>query len=162
MIEKKSLDGLNKQNIVNNTSNRVHPNCFVCGRKSYKGLKLDFFAKDDSNITATFLLDGAFEGYPGMLHGGILSSILDGAMGHCIFAKGQAPVTVEITTRFRHPVIVIVNEKAVVSARIIETSYPLYILEADIVQNKQIKATAKGKYFDQPQLADLIHEDLRR
>jgi acyl-coenzyme A thioesterase PaaI-like protein len=160
MVEKKSLDSLSKQNTITDTSNRVHPNCFVCGRESYKGLKLDFSAKDDSNITATFLLDGAFEGYPGMLHGGILSSILDGAMGHCIFAKGQTPVTVEITTRFRHPVIV--NEQAVVSARITETSYPLYILKAEIVQNGQIKATAKGKYFDQPQLANLIQEGLRR
>jgi hypothetical protein len=31
---------------------------------------------------------------------------------------------------------------------------PLYLLEAEIIQDGEIKATAKGKFYDQP---DLVH-----
>jgi acyl-coenzyme A thioesterase PaaI-like protein len=85
-----------------------------------------------------------------MMHGGIISSILDGAMTHCLFAHGRTAVTAQLSTRFRHPVVT--QEPATVSARIERSSHPLYILEARIVQARQIKATATGKFLDQPQL----------
>jgi acyl-CoA thioesterase FadM len=79
-------------------------------------------------------------------------SIFDGAMGHCIFARGQTAVTVEMTTRFRHPVLT--GQEATVSARITHSSHPLYLLEAEIIQGGIVKATAEGKFYDQPKLAD--------
>ena len=78
---------------------------------------------------------------------------MDGAMGHCMFARGQAAVTVEMTTRFRHPIII--RENATVSARIMRVSHPLYLLEAEIIQNGEVKATAKGKFLDQPDMVDV-------
>ena len=105
---------------------------------------------DDSSVTATFQCDEVFEGYPGILHGGIISSILDGAMGYCMFARGQAAVTVEMAIRFRHPVKT--GHEATVLAQITRSSHLLYILEAQIIQNGEIKATAKSKFYDQPGL----------
>jgi acyl-coenzyme A thioesterase PaaI-like protein len=141
MNEKKTLGAPKKQDILVNTHNRVHPNCFVCSQDNYRGLQLDFVVSNDFSITAMFKFDEAFEGYPGIVHGGILSSIMDGAMGHCIFAKGHTPVTVEMVTRFRHPVVT--GKKAMVSARINKSSHPMYVLESEIIQDGQIKATAK-------------------
>jgi len=114
---------------------------------------LEFDIADDGSVTAAFQCDEAFEGYPGMLHGGVISSILDGAMGNCMFACGQATVTVEMTTRFRHPVAT--GQDATVSARITRFSHPMYFLEAEIVQDGKLKATAKGKYYDQPKLINM-------
>ena len=142
------------QNTVANIRNRVHPKCVVCSFANAKGLHLEFDVTDDGSVKADFQCDEAFEGYPGVLHGGVISSILDGAMGNCIFACGQTAVTVEMTTRFRHPVTTC--SKATVSARIIRTSHPLYLLEAEIAQDGEIKATAKGKFYDQPDLADVL------
>lgn len=135
-------------NPVVNIRNLVHPKCVVCGFGN--GLHLKFDATDDESVTATFQCDKVFEGYPGILHGGVISSILDGAMGNCMFAHGQATVTVEMTTRFRHPVVT--GQVATVSARITRASHPLYLLEAEIVQGGKVKATAKGKYYNQPKL----------
>jgi uncharacterized protein (TIGR00369 family) len=142
------------QNTVANIRNLVHPKCVVCSFGNGNGLHLEFDVADDGSITATFQCDEAFEGYPGVLHGGVISSILDGAMGNCMFARGQAAVTVEMTTRFRHPVTTC--REATVSARIIRTSHPLYLLEAEIIQDGEIKATAKGKFYDQPDLVDVL------
>ena len=88
------------QNSVVNIRNLVHPKCVVCSFGNRNGLHLEFDADDDRSVAATFQCYEAFEGYPGMLHGGVISSILDGAMGNCMFAHGRATVTVEMTTRF--------------------------------------------------------------
>jgi hypothetical protein len=61
-----------------------------------------------------------------------------------------------MTTRFRHPVLT--EREATVSARIIKSSHPLYLLEAEIIQDGIVKATAKGKCYDQPKLADELEE----
>ena len=141
------------QNTVANIRNRVHPKCVVCSSANTKGLHLHFDVADDGSVKADFQCDEAFEGYPGVLHGGVISSILDGAMGNCMFACGQAAVTVEMTTRFRHPVTTC--NQATVSARIIGASHSLYLLEAEIAQDGEIKATAKGKFYDKPDLVDV-------
>jgi len=142
------------QNTVANIRNRVHPKCVVCSSANTKGLHLHFDVADDGSVKADFQCDEAFEGYPGVLHGGVISSILDGAMGNCIFACGQAAVTIEMTTRFRHPVTT--YSQATVSAKIIRISHPLYLLEAEIAQDGEIKATAKGKFYNRPDLVDVL------
>lgn len=141
-----------QRNAVNSLSDRVHPNCVVCSPANTRGLQLEFVPGADGGVTATFRCGKALEGYPGVVHGGIISSILDGAMGHCMFLRGQVAVTVEMTTRFRHPVMI--REEATVSACIERAAHPLYLLEAQIVQAGQVKATAQGKFYDQPELVD--------
>ena len=128
-------------------SDKVHPNCVVCSPANLKGLQLEFVPGEDGSISATFTCDKALEGYPGVVHGGIVSSILDGAMGHCMFSRGHVAVTAELTTRFRHPVVT--NQQAVVSAHVTRFSHPLCLLEAEIVQDGKVRATAKGKFFNQ-------------
>jgi acyl-coenzyme A thioesterase PaaI-like protein len=113
-------------------------------------LQLDFVSGDDGSVAATFTCDETLEGYRGIMHGGMISSVLDGAMTHCMFAHGKTAVTAELSTRFRHPILI--QQVATVSARIKRSSHPLYLLEAQIVQAGQVKATATGKFLDQPQL----------
>ena len=86
------------ENVVDICS-KVHPECVVCSIANAKGLHLKFDVLDDGSVKADFQCNKAFEGYPGILHGGVISMILDGAMGHCIFALGQTAVTVEMTDK---------------------------------------------------------------
>jgi len=141
---------------VANLCDQVHRNCIVCGLSNPKGLHLRFEARDDGNVKATFQCIKNYEGYLGLLHGGVIMSIFDGAMCHCLFVRGQAAVTVEMTTRFRHPVLT--DRQASVSARITRSSHPLYLLEAEIIQDGIVKATAKGKFYDQPKLVDKLEQ----
>ena len=52
--------------------NRVHPKCIVCSFANAKGLHLKFDAADDGSVKATFQCDETFEGYLGVLHGGVM------------------------------------------------------------------------------------------
>jgi len=135
-----------QQSTMSNISDRVHPNCVVCSSSNTNGLQLEFVSRKDGGITATFTCGKDLEGYPEVVHGGIVSSILDGAMGHCMFSRGQVAVTVEMTTRFRHPIAT--DQEATVSAKITSFSRSLCFLEAEIVQNGKVKATAKAKFFN--------------
>lgn len=141
---------------LNKIRDQVHPHCIACSLTSRNGLHLKFDVADDKSVKADFQYNKVFEGYPGILHGGIISSILDSAMCNCMFARGKAAVTAEMTIKFLHPVATC--RKATVMARIVQFSHSLYLLEAEILQNGEVKATTKGKFYDQSDLVDVVDD----
>jgi len=88
----------------NKIRNCFHPRCIVCSSDNPRGLQLTFDVDNNGNVEATFHCDESFEGYPGIIHGGILSLILDAAMGQCIFARGQAAVTIAYFVKNDHKI----------------------------------------------------------
>jgi len=66
-------------NAVANIRDLVHHRCVGCSFGNENGLHLESDAADDGGVTATFQCNQAFEGYSGILHGKVISSILDGA-----------------------------------------------------------------------------------
>jgi acyl-coenzyme A thioesterase PaaI-like protein len=120
-----------------------HAGCYVCGRANGHGLGLEFRRNAQGGVEAVFACQTVFEGYPDMLHGGIICTLLDGAMTNCLFAHG---VTAELKVRFRHPVVT--RRPARVRAWITETVRPLHELAAELVQNNQIMATAQAKFLE--------------
>ncbi len=131
---------------------RAHSNCVVCSLANSRSLRLEFVAPDDGGVQARFDCDQAFEGYTGMLHGGVIASLLDGAMTNCMFARDIVATTAELNIRFRHPLVV--GRVATVRAWIERSSPPLHLLRAEVVQDARPKATAFGKFMEQPHLAD--------
>lgn len=77
--------------------------CFVCGDKNPHGLNARFFWDGTNAITETLAIE-QFEGYKGIYHGGIISTLLDEVMVKAILATGRYAVTAEITVRFLEPV----------------------------------------------------------
>ena len=130
---------------------QVHANCIVCGQANERGLGLDFALSDDGSVEADFNCDKAFEGYASIVHGGVISSVLDGAMTSCLFARGCSAVTAALDIRFRHPVMT--GQTAAVHAWVTRSTPPVYVLKAEVSQQGQVKATATGTLMEQPELA---------
>jgi len=124
----------------------AHPNCIVCDSENNAGLNLDFVLSDNGGVHAHFYCDPIYEGYPGMLHGGVISSLLDGAMTNCLFAHERIGLTGELTVRFRYPVATV--KGALVRAWIEKFSSPFYQLKAELIQDQQVKAKATGKFVE--------------
>jgi uncharacterized protein (TIGR00369 family) len=80
-------------------------NCFVCGRENSAGLKLDFYTPSTGQSRAKFMLPDKYEGYPGIVHGGIIATILDETGGRA-YMDSQHPfmVTAQLNVRYRKPV----------------------------------------------------------
>jgi acyl-coenzyme A thioesterase PaaI-like protein len=51
--------------------------CFLCGIENPIGLKLKFYTDDEGRCIARFRPRPEHQGYPGQLHGGIISALLD-------------------------------------------------------------------------------------
>ena len=77
--------------------------CFACGKENPIGLQLDFVEKDESYMT-TFLPRPEHQGYDGIMHGGLISTVLDEVMARYIHKKGHNAVTARLDVRFRHPI----------------------------------------------------------
>ena len=126
---------------------RVHPECIVCSSENESGLRLDFYGMKNGSVEATFRCADIFQGYPGMVHGGVVTSILDGAMCNCLFACGRTALTAEIKTRFRHPLKP--GKEAKVTAEIAKVTCPLFKLKSKIIQDGKIIANAEATYYDE-------------
>jgi acyl-coenzyme A thioesterase PaaI-like protein len=82
-------------------------NCFVCGRENPLGLKMDFYTTKPGIVEAQINLRKDYEGFPDIVHGGILSAILDEVTGRAQMSfKDRFMVTAQLTMRFRMPVLV--------------------------------------------------------
>jgi len=129
----------------------AHPTCFVCAPSRPPGLPAGLgltFAPDpagDGAVEAPFACDAAFEGYPGVIHGGIVAALLDGAMTNCLFAQGVVALTGDLRVRYRHPLRV--GLEARVRAGVTRVTPPLYACAAEIHQAGRCVATATAKFM---------------
>ena len=137
------------QTLMEETRKRFHSHCIVCNRPHSKALGLKFQVQSDGGVSGTVDCSSDFEGYNGLLHGGVISSIADGAMTNCLFAHGVVAVTAELTVRFRHPVELTMPLE--VTAWITRSTTPLYSLEAKLIQSGQLKARATAKFMTLPE-----------
>ncbi len=80
-------------------------NCFVCGRDNLVGLKMDFYSTGSGQTRADISIPSQYEGYPGVIHGGIIAAILDEIGGRAQMDKlSRFMVTAQLNVRYRKPV----------------------------------------------------------
>jgi acyl-coenzyme A thioesterase PaaI-like protein len=56
-----------------------------------------------NGVAGTVVLGPAYEGGPGLVHGGVLSLLFDHAMGQAVFVAGHSAMTVSLEVRYRAP-----------------------------------------------------------
>lgn len=81
---------------------RADHGCFGCGRENPIGLHLQF-ASEGAGVAARFVPATAHQGFDGVVHGGIICTVLDEAMAWATAVAGQWALTGEMRTRFRRP-----------------------------------------------------------
>lgn len=78
--------------------------CFVCSEGHPHGLGLRFHHTTDG-VACVTSIPATYCGFDGMVHGGIISALLDEAAAYALFARhGKLGVTRDITVRFLKPV----------------------------------------------------------
>jgi len=79
--------------------------CFGCGGANDRGMKLTFEQDDASKrIRGAFKLGAEYQGGPGFIHGGIIATVLDEAMGKVCRFRGMRAVTAELIVEYLKPV----------------------------------------------------------
>lgn len=77
--------------------------CFGCGEQNPIGLRLKFHRVGDE-VRANFAPQKVHEGYAAMMHGGIVSTLLDEAMSWAVIDRGLLAVTAKMDVEFKRPV----------------------------------------------------------
>ncbi len=91
--------------------------CFVCGENNPSGLHLKFSIHDGKVVTE-FIPRKIHQGYKDIIHGGLISTVLDEAMVKAALMQGLPAVTAEFTVRFKNRLMA--GEKVIVEAEIVK------------------------------------------
>ncbi len=136
-----------------------YPNCFVCGEKNQAGLQAKFYYDGHKAISEVIALD-KFEGYHGIYHGGIISTILDEVMIKAILAEDIYVVTAELTVRYKKPVNT--GDELKFTGWKVNNRGRIYFAEGEVSnQLGIICASASGKYIEaKPDLKNRLLESL--
>jgi uncharacterized protein (TIGR00369 family) len=81
--------------------------CFGCGPENPFGLHPRFDVETDATVgqrvVAAFTARPEHQGFTGLVHGGILTAMLDEAMAHAVWAAGIFAVTGRLEVMFHRP-----------------------------------------------------------
>jgi acyl-coenzyme A thioesterase PaaI-like protein len=80
--------------------------CFLCGRENPIGLKMEWYNDSEHNqIIGKITIPEHFNGYPGIVHGGIIAAVLDETAGRAVLLDGDFEnlfVTLKLDVTYRN------------------------------------------------------------
>jgi acyl-coenzyme A thioesterase PaaI-like protein len=77
--------------------------CYGCGAENDQGLHMEFHREGDRTVCDFAPVDFQ-QGYPGRMHGGVVSTMIDEAMGWAVYHSKKWGTTARLSVRYRRPV----------------------------------------------------------
>ena len=118
--------------------------CFACGQENQDGLRLRPEA-GQGRAVLRWTPAARYQGYAGVLHGGVISTILDEAMAHAAISVVEHAATVELSLQFLKPVLTL--RELEVRASVREQRRRILILDAELIQDGEVRARGEGKFL---------------
>ena len=127
--------------------------CFVCGSKNPIGLKLKF-TQEKKGVRSEFTIGELYQGWTGVVHGGIISCILDEAMSYATLHAGVDTLTARMQTRFKRPLQT--GQPLVVTARVTRKTRKLVEAKAEmhLADGTPIADSTATMFILQPEKTD--------
>ncbi len=125
--------------------------CFGCGVENTYGLGLIFYKVGTGHVLAEYSVPDVYQGYPGIVHGGIVFTMLDEALGRVTMMGDPTrfTVTAKVEVRFRKPVPT--GELLQIHARVEKRRGRLSFANAELrLADGSIAAEAKGMMAEVP------------
>jgi uncharacterized protein (TIGR00369 family) len=119
--------------------------CFVCGQNNPIGLKMSF--RNDGGVArAEFTPDKLYQGWSGVLHGGITMALLDEAVSYAALFAGVNAITAKMDVRLRR--LIPIGEPLSITGTVVQKKGKLVITEGAIfLKDGTLAAEAKAKQF---------------
>ena len=122
-----------------------HGRCLVCGETGFGSLKLSFVPHEGGSVRSEFVAGNHLQGYDDLVHGGVIATLLDAAMTHCLFHRGITAVTADLHVRYVHPIVC--GSRLEIGAEIVKLSPPLFRLRAEVAFEGVVAAWAEAKFL---------------
>lgn len=123
--------------------------CFVCGKLNPVGLKVQF-KYGDGKSSAELILPKEYQGWSDIIHGGIISALLDEACVYAGNSLGYNTVTAELKVRFKKPLrpeekILVEAHAKGVKSRLIEAKATIKDFHGSLIAEAESKLIVKEK-----------------
>lgn len=121
--------------------------CIICGMENNWGVKASFYEMEDDSVVGLVQFGELHQSYPGRVHGGMVTAMLDEVAGRALWSvepTGWA-VTGELKIRFFKPTPYGKPLKAV--GRIVRNSPRAYVAVAEIFDGELLLARSEGTYI---------------
>ena len=124
--------------------------CFGCSPHNPIGLQLEFYETEEG-IEAIWEPKKYYEGYPGIIHGGIQSTMLDEVTAWTLYIKAKtAGVTSRLNVKYKKPVSS-AQSKIILKGKLEKIQKNIVYLSGCILdENNIICAEAEAVYFTFP------------
>jgi len=123
--------------------------CFVCGVENPIGLHLFFYTDDEGRCIARFRGREEHQGYPGCLHGGLISTLLDEVMGRVLTHEEVWAMTGRLEVKYRKPVPL--DQELTIVAEVTRNRSRAYEARGEIrLPDGTVLAEGKGLYLRIP------------
>lgn len=126
--------------------------CFVCGMDNKEGLKAQFYNMEDGSVMTPFMYRPEHQSFPGRVHGGLITTMLDELAFRAIWAKNGEDdfgVTMSLETKYRKPVPY--DEPLIGKGIVVKDTSKFIVIECGIyTKEKVLLADAEVKYLRLP------------
>lgn len=118
--------------------------CFVCGRDNPRGLKIQVqYFPEEMAAETELALPREYQGWAEVIHGGILSTLLDEMMAHAVWRFAGPGLTLSMEVRFHHPLKP--DEAIRVRGVVFSSNGRRRTAEAEIIRKSDNRRIASGK-----------------
>ncbi len=124
--------------------------CFVCGNENSLGFQAQFYEMENGQLVCLVTPRPEYQSYPGRLHGGIASTLLDEVMGRAIMIAHPDVwgVTTDMTLQYRRPVPL--DQTLRITARITRDRLRFDTEGEILLEDGTVAVTARGRYLKMP------------
>ncbi len=109
-----------------------------------RDLEVDF--DNDGVLVASFFCHERYQGYDGMIHGGVIAALLDAAMVQCLMGHGVVAYTARMNIRYIRPIKLRQHVKIRCSIKQVHFN-KLFKLYAEITQDRKDYAIAQASFY---------------
>jgi acyl-coenzyme A thioesterase PaaI-like protein len=140
--------------------------CFICGLENPIGLHLHIYETESGVVESTYIAPDHFQGYPGVLHGGIVAAIVDEIAGRSLM--GSDPLnprfmfTAKMEVKYRQNVPIgkalkIIGKAGKSRAKSAEAWAGIYDIETDelLAEGNVLLINVPTEQFDRSRLTEL-------
>lgn len=122
----------------------------VCGSAGSLGLR--FRPTGANSVRASLIPRPEWQGYTGIVHGGMVSTLLDAAMTHCLFRHDVHAMTASLKVRFLEPVPC--ATKLNIRATLSDKRRHVYLLDAELSSHGRVLARAEARFIESSSCTD--------
>ncbi len=124
--------------------------CAICGLDNVYGVRAPFYSMEDGSVASLFSFRPEHQSYPGRVHGGLITAMLDEMGMRALWAKEGGEftygVTLSLETKYRKPVPY--GEPLIGRGRVVRETGGFLTAECEIMDaSLHVLANATVKYL---------------